>query len=129
MIKRIESFSTKTKNVTLYNKDFTEIDFHEFPIDTIFYFDPPYFLTNASYNDGKRGIKGWDAEQETELLNYLSRLDKAGYKFILSNVIRHKDKVNHLLENWLTEHNCSVISAGTSGWRYAKEEVIIKNFK
>lgn len=129
MIKRIESFSTKTKNVTFYNKDFTEIDFREFPTDTIFYFDPPYFLTNASYNDGKRGNKGWDAEQETELLNYLSRLDEAGYKFILSNVIRHKDKVNHLLENWLIVHDCSVISVGTSGWRYAKEEVIIKNFK
>ena len=129
MKKRIRSFKTKTEMKVLSNLDFVDLNFSEFPKDTVFYFDPPYFLTSASYNDGKRGSKGWDAEQEAELLNYLTRLDKAGYKFILSNVIRHKDKINHLLRNWVSEHGYSIIDAGVSGWRYAKNEVIIRNYR
>lgn len=128
MIKRIHQFHTKTPLVTLFNKDYIEINFLEFSKDTVFYFDPPYFLTSAAYNDGKRGNKGWDAEQEAELLNYLNKLDREGYKFILSNVIRHKDSVNHLLENWIAEHNYIVKYVGVSGWRYSKNEVLIKNF-
>ena len=35
--------------------------------DTVFYFDPPYFITSATYNDGKRGFIGWNADEETNL--------------------------------------------------------------
>ena len=36
--------------------------------DLICYCDPPYLITTASYNDGKRGFKGWNEELELNLL-------------------------------------------------------------
>lgn len=128
MSKRIINFAPKTKNIQFTNLDYIDIDFKKFPKDTIFYFDPPYFITSAAYNDGKRGFKGWSSEQEVELLDYLTKLDENGYKFLLSNVVRHKDKTNHLLEKWIEEHHFKVINAGNTGWRYSKSEVFIKNY-
>ena len=94
----------------------------------MFYFDPPYFITSAAYNDGKRGLKGWNADSEIELLSILTKIDKLGLKFILSNVIAHKGKTNHILNEWIDEHNYKVVPIGKSGWRYSKNEVLIKNF-
>ena len=129
LISRLKSFVPKTKDIELMSKDYTDVDFSSFPTDTLFYFDPPYFITNAAYNDGKRGMKGWNAESETKFLDFLTRLDSSGYKFILSNVIEHKGKTNHFLKEWITEHNFQIIPAGVSGWKYAKDEVLIKNYK
>jgi adenine-specific DNA-methyltransferase len=125
---RILNFKSKTKKIELINKCYTKLKWEEFPIDTIFYFDPPYFITSAAYNDGKRGMKGWNGESEVELLSIISKLNQLGYKFILSNLIYHKDKTNHILLDWIHEHNFKIIEAGTSGWRYTKNEVLIKNY-
>lgn len=125
---RIKKFISKTHDIVLLNEDYMNIDYNEYPLDTVFYFDPPYFITSAAYNDGKRGMKGWNSESEIELLSLLSRLNLKGYKFILSNVINHKGKTNHILEQWIEEHYFSIIDAGISGWRYTKDEVLIKNY-
>ncbi|WP_286154438.1 Dam family site-specific DNA-(adenine-N6)-methyltransferase [Thomasclavelia cocleata] len=125
---RILHFYAKTENVKLLNTDYTTLNWNEYPIDTVFYFDPPYFITSAAYNDGKRGMKGWTADEEVELLNILNYLDAQGYKFMLSNVIYHKGRVNHLLLKWVQEHQFTIVNIGTSGLRYTKKEVIIKNF-
>lgn len=129
MIDRINEFIPKTQKLNFMNKDFIDIKWDKFSKDTIFYFDPPYYITNASYNDGKRGGKGWTIKEEMQLLNTLSELDAKGYKFLLSNVINHKGKTHTLLLNWVHEHNYHLIEAGVSGWRYAKNEVIVKNFE
>lgn len=128
---RILSFNTKTNinKIELKNGCYTDIKWEEYPFDTVFYFDPPYFITSAAYNDGKRGMKGWNGDSEIELLSVLTKLDKLNYKFILSNVLHHRDKTNHILIEWIEEHNFKVVNAGTSGWRYAKNEVLIKNFE
>ena len=73
-------------------------------------------------------MKGWSADEELELLNTLSHIDSLGYKFILSNVMHHKDRTNHLLQKWAEEHKFRVIEIGTSGWRYSKNEVLIVNY-
>lgn len=112
----------------LKNEDYTCIDWEKYPKNTLFYFDPPYFITNTSYNDGKRGNKGWGINEEIELLDILNFLNNKGYKFILSNVIYHKEKTNHLLLNWIQEHNYKVIEIGAKGLRYMKNEVLIKNY-
>lgn len=126
---RIEHFVAKTAVTYFSNKDYTEIEWDSFSQDTVFYFDPPYYITNAAYNDGKRGGKGWTIHEELELLEQLAKLDSMGYKFLLSNVVEHKGKRHELLLNWVKEHHFTIVNAGTSGWRYAKNEVIIKNFK
>jgi len=125
---RIINFKMKTKKIELSNKCYTKLKYDEYPIDTIFYFDPPYFITSAAYNDGKRGMNGWDGESEVELLSILSNLHQLGYKFILSNLLHHKEKTNHILLEWVQEHNFNVIEVGVSGWRYVKNEVLIINY-
>lgn len=63
----------------------------------MFYFDPPYILTNATYNDGKRGFNGWDEEQEKDLLAFLEKIDANGQMFMLSNLLFHNGKTNENL--------------------------------
>lgn len=125
---RIINFKTKTGNFKLLNQSYTELKWENYPIDTLFYFDPPYFITSAAYNDGKRGMKGWDGDAEIELLSILTKIDKLGYNFLLSNVLHHRGKTNHLLIEWVQEHDFKVVSVGKSGWRYQKDEVLIKNY-
>lgn len=128
MKQRLLEFSTKAPLVELTNMDYVRIDWGSYPENTVFYFDPPYYITSAAYNDGKRGMKGWGINEEVELLNTLKMIDDMGYKFILSNVIRHKEKEHTLLINWIQENNFKIRDAGVSGWRYAKNEVLIMNY-
>ena len=126
---RIYSFRTKTESVELYNCSYEDLDLSSFNKDTVFYFDPPYYITTAEYNDGKRGMKGWGIEQESALLKYLSELDKMGYKFILSNVIVHNGRTHNLLQKWIKEHRFCVTEIGKTGIKYPRTEVVITNFK
>lgn len=128
MKRRIENFIPKTKRVVMSNRDYVNMDWTSFPQDSVFYFDPPYYITSAAYNDGKRGGKGWSIKEELELLDILLKLNENGYKFMLSNVIEHKGKQHEILLNWVKEHGFIMVEAGVSGWRYAKNEVIIKNY-
>lgn len=128
MKKRIKNFNPKNSEVEFWNMDYVDIDWTSFSKNTIFYFDPPYFITNASYNDGKRGGKGWTMVEEIQLLDTLLKIDKLGYKFLLSNVVEHNGKKNTMLINWIKKNKYKIINAGVSGWRYVKDEVIIKNF-
>lgn len=128
MRQRLLKFKIKAPNLELLNEDYVNLDWSSYPDGTVFYFDPPYYITSASYNDGKRGMKGWGINEEVELLNTLKHIDELGYKFILSNVIIHKDKRHTLLFNWIKENNFRIVEAGVSGWRYAKNEVLILNY-
>ncbi len=125
---RIENFKPKSPKYKLICGKYQKINFKKYPKDTIFYFDPPYFITNAEYNDGKRGFDGWNIDYETELLNFLLNLHENGYKFILSNVISHNGKHHHILYDWVKEHNFYLDIIGQTGIKYPREEVIIKNY-
>lgn len=128
MRNRILGFEVKAPSFELMNQDYVDIDWDQFGENTVFYFDPPYYITSAAYNDGKRGMKGWGLEQEKELLSVLKSIDDRGYKFILSNVVKHKERVNTLLLNWIRENNFRIVEAGVSGWRYAKNEILVINY-
>lgn len=121
---RINNFKPKTNKVEFINNSFLDIDFTKYNKDTLFYFDPPYFITNATYNDGKRGFEGWNANLETELLDYLTKLNENGYKFMLSNVIYHKDKTNHVLLEWIRTNNFKIIELE----HCTRKEVLIINY-
>lgn len=126
---RIYSFRTKTNSVELNNSSYEDLDLQSFSRDTVFYFDPPYYITTAEYNDGKRGMNGWGIEQESALLKYLTDLDKSGYKFILSNVLVHKGRSHNLLLEWINEHKYNVTEVGKTGIKYPRTEVLITNYK
>lgn len=128
MEKRILQFIPKTREVEFWNKDYTDISWKEFNQNTVFYFDPPYFITQAAYNDGKRGMKGWSIDSELELLDVLNYIDTLGHKFMLSNVIEHNGKSHDILINWIKEHGFNIKKIGTTGLRYRKNEILITNY-
>lgn len=126
---RIYKFKPKAKEVELLNLDFNDIELSLFEKDTVFYFDPPYIITNATYNDGKRGFKGWDIEQEKRLLKFLEKINNNNQKFMLSNVIYHNGKTNELLLNWCKENNFRIIELIPHSGRYgSRKEVLVVNY-
>ena len=126
---RIINFSIKSPEYELICGKYDLIKNNVFPEDTVFYFDPPYFITNAEYNDGKRGLDGWNANNEVELLAFLAELDSQGYKFMLSNVTTHKGKTHRLLLDWVEEHKYHLSVVGRTGIKYPREEVVITNYE
>lgn len=125
---RLLHFYSKTGNIKLFNADCLEIEISSYPSDTIFYFDPPYFITNAEYNDGKRGFEGWTSYHETKLLNFLTEIDSRGYKFMLSNVIEHNKKVHKILIKWANTHGFNIFEIGETGIKYPRKEVLVTNY-
>lgn len=108
---RLLNFRVKAPKYLMLNIDYTKIQWNEYPADTVFYFDPPYYITSAAYNDGKRGMKGWGITEEIEMLSILKQIDQLGYKFMLSNVIEHNGKRHELLEAWVNENNYKIVDA------------------
>lgn len=126
---RIRTFIPKSKQVLTSNLDFYELNYTSLPKNTVFYFDPPYIITNATYNDGKRGFKGWDESQEKRLLEYLDMINANGQLFLLSNVIYHNGKTNELLLEWATSNNYKIVKLNPHAGRYgSREEVLIRNY-
>ena len=125
---RIEKFKVNSPQFELRLGSYEELPVDEFPKDTIFYFDPPFFITNAEYNDGKRGLDGWDADKDSSLLKFLLSIHQKGYKFMLSNVIHHRGKTHNLLIEWVRTHEFNIIDIGETGIKYPRREVIITNY-
>lgn len=66
---------------------------------TLFYFDPPYYLSNATYNSN------WGEIEEKKLIDCLQELTDKGYMWCLSNVIESKGKINLLLNNFINKNS------------------------
>lgn len=126
---RIMEFRAKAPILELQQGSFADLDINKFEKGSVFYFDPPYLITTAEYNDGKRGLKGWDSDMEAELLSFLRRIDENGQYFMLSNVIEHQGKVNHVLKEWVDNHKYTIVEIGKTGSRYPRTEVLVKNFE
>ncbi len=103
MKKNLENFilKLKEKKVVFSNVCFDDFDFSFLSKNDFVYCDPPYLITTGTYNDGKRGFKGWTEKEELKLLETLDKLDKQKIKFALSNVLEHKGKSNSILKEWL----------------------------
>ena len=119
--------SCQEKNVSFYSKKFEEIDLL-INANSFVYCDPPYLITLGSYNDGKRGFNGWNEADEKRLLSYLEKLNAKGVKFMLSNVLEHKEKRNTLLNEWINRNNFKVINYDGKA-RKNRNEVIIINYE
>ncbi len=128
LVERILKFIPKTPNFELLNLSYEEIDLKYLDKDTVFYFDPPYFITSATYNDGKRGFIGWDSDEETRLLDYITSLHLKGYKFVLSNVIYHNELTNNILADWINTHKFFIKNIDNVGSKNSRDEVLITNF-
>ncbi|MBP5457652.1 MAG: Dam family site-specific DNA-(adenine-N6)-methyltransferase [Paludibacteraceae bacterium] len=84
---------------------FVSVDFADVPFDkqTFVYADPPYLISQATYNDG------WDEEKERTLLGRLKELNDMGGRFALSNVLENKGEENTILKEWAETNGFNII--------------------
>ena len=91
----------------LHKKDcfFLSVDFADVPFDkyAFVYADPPYLISQATYNDG------WDEEKERTLLGRLKELNDIGGRFALSNVLENKGEENTILKEWAETNGFNII--------------------
>ena len=98
MLEKLVSYTniTKRKNIVFKSMDYKSFE-KDIEKGDFVYCDPPYLTSCGAYNDGKRGFNGWDEQQEKELLNFLSRLNEKGIKFMLSNMMSRNGDENGTL--------------------------------
>lgn len=123
----------KSKDVHFIKKDFREISLDDFSKETFIYCDPPYLITNATYNEN--GM--WTEIEEKALLEFLDRANEKGFSFALSNVLESKNKRNEILCNWIESRGyyCNHLNKSYSNSNYHRkdknsvsEEVLITNY-
>lgn len=117
----------QSKKVFFSNFDFRNEKLYEMQ-NAIYYFDPPYLITTAPYNNS------WTADEEAELLELLDKLNGQGKKFVLSNVLTSNGKKNELLIEWSKKYRVINMKRQYRNANYQKinvsdsQEVIILNY-
>lgn len=123
----------KCKDVQFMKKDFRDISLETFSKETFIYCDPPYLITNATYNEN--GM--WTEKEEKALLEFLDESNERGFSFALSNVLASKNKRNDILYNWIKSRGyyCYHINKSYSNSNYHRknknsmsDEVLITNY-
>ena len=88
----------RLKDITIKNLDFRNKTLYA-DEKALYYFDPPYLITQAPYNTT------WHDSDDQDLLNLLDDLNDRGIKFALSNVISSNGKENTGLIEWSKKYN------------------------
>lgn len=106
---KVVSFSRRLKEIDLSikSKDYEEF-LDDLDEETLLYVDPPYLITLGSYNDGKRGFKGRNNNEEQRLLDFLDKAVVKKAKIVLSNILEYKGNTNYYLKEWISNNNCKV---------------------
>lgn len=96
------------KNIKDSNSEFINVNFKCLTANdfkgSFVYADPPYLITNASYNE--QG--GWAEDCEYKLYELLDSLNRNNINFALSNVIENKGTKNTILESWITNNDYKI---------------------
>lgn len=123
----------KNKNVEFISEDFKKLKIDNLTSKDFCYFDPPYFLGDASYNENNN----WTEKDEKDLLNYINKLNEKNIKFALSNVTQHRGEKNNILIDWAIEnkYNINYLDYNYNNSNYHSksklnitEEVLITNY-
>ena len=137
MRNNLVKFKSRLNNITFSAHDFRDFDYSVLKSGDFVYADPPYRLTCGSYNDGKRGFKGWYEKDEHDLLHLLTDLSDRGIRFAFSNVIEHKGQTNDIIVNWvhMNDYNVHSIDFNYDNCNYhtrnrasVTKEVLITNY-
>lgn len=104
--KNILSFCEKLEcnNISFKNMDYKKFNVSNLSKKDFCYFDPPYFLGTASYNE----LDLWNENNEKELLEFIHSLSQKNIKFALSNVIEHKGKKHDMLIEWAINNKFNI---------------------
>ncbi|MBD5166220.1 MAG: Dam family site-specific DNA-(adenine-N6)-methyltransferase [Helicobacter sp.] len=94
------------KKLTFFNLDYREF-LTSIPLKQtdFIYLDPPYLISGSEYN------KLWDEHLETSLYILLNNLDSQGIRWGLSNLLRHKGKINVFLEKFTEKYQTYIIKS------------------
>lgn len=98
-------FHSKLNNIQFTSCNFLDLNLAFLGQGDFLYADPPYRITTASYNDGRRGFEGWSLEDDLRLFELLDDLNQRGVKFALSNVTHHKGNTNNALIQWKRQNH------------------------
>ena len=134
MKNRLTSFRDKLFNIEFRNKNFKEFDFSKIKIADFVYCDPPYRSSVGSYNDGKRGFKGWTLDDDLALFEILDELNDRKIKFALSNVFFNNGLSNKELQEWSGKYKVHLLKINYSNSNYQRnklgetKEVLITNY-
>lgn len=115
-------------------KDFMEFDYSQIEENDFVYLDPPYSVSCAVYQDGKRGFKGWSKNDDKDLMNLCDKLNERNIKFAMSNMIESKDNINEELIEWSKKYNVYYLNRKYSNCNYQRDteakdvEVLITNY-
>ena len=107
-IKKLKDFIKRSKRI---NYEFIIGDFRDNHIKKIVkeagfvYIDPPYLITKATYNENG----GWSEEKERELLGLIDEIDNNNGKFVISNILNKKNKINIPLNEWINTKKHKVV--------------------
>lgn len=114
-------------NAEFTDKAFDQVDFSKLDKNSFVYADPPYLITDATYN------KGWNIAEENKLYQLLDGLNERDIKFGLSNVLTHKGKENKTLIEWSRKYNIHHLNYSYANSSYntkkaPSDEVLITNY-
>ncbi|WP_170218490.1 Dam family site-specific DNA-(adenine-N6)-methyltransferase [Mycoplasmopsis mucosicanis] len=123
----------QSRNISFLNNDFRFIyEYLKLNIinkNDFLYFDPPYLITEATYNSI------WTEKEEEDLLKLLDTLNEKHIRFALSNVLSANGKENKLLLNWSKKYKVIEIEKHYSNSNYHRKnngkdrEILIINYE
>lgn len=128
-------FHRLIKDFDFISSDFRKVDLISLTEQDFVYVDPPYLISTASYNDGKRGFEGWYSKDDLDLFNLLDNLNDRNIKFAMSNVFENKGIKNEPLIDWSQKYNIHNIEYTYKNSNYQRKnkdkitkEVLITNY-
>ncbi len=131
IVKNLNEFVSEMqrKKVQFTNLSFDDKNLYvKVSIDDFVYFDPPYLITVAPYN------QSWSEKEDIKLFNLFDQLSKANIKTAMSNVLQSNGKTNINLINWSKKYKIINISRKYLNSNYRKKniseakEVLILNY-
>lgn len=102
------AFHPKIQPIQFSSIDFRLFDLSKFNQYDFLYIDPPYLIANADYNAGRTAKLKWKESDEIALYNYLNQANTLHIKWAISNFLKHKDKTNKIIENWININNYNI---------------------
>lgn len=119
----------QNKEIKFTSKDYGNV---LIPNSSFVYLDPPYLISQASYNENG----AWNEHAESKLLDYIDNLDKLKIQFALSNVLTNKGKSNERLIKWSKNYNIHYLEKSYHNSNYqikdrcqkSTTEVLITNY-
>lgn len=96
-LKRVKKMYDEGKSFCFTSDDF-EVTLNKVGDDDFVFIDPPYSTTTATYNSS------WTKEDDDRMYKALDRLTYRGVKWMMTNVLENRNKINQDFLNFI--HQC-----------------------